>query len=96
MIFICLTALYPNQDQFSKNQKTILQFYLETLWNSANLTKDPMLATAFKANYCKPKACSFEKLAQYSMHKQEGLWIVAKICFRYERDLSELIKFYSP
>ena len=44
----------------------------------------------------RPEACNFEKLTQYSLHKQEGLGIVAKICFHYERDLSELIKFYSP
>ena len=43
----------------------------------------------------RPEACNFEKLTQYSLHKQEGLGIVAKICFHYERDLSELIKFYS-
>ena len=44
----------------------------------------------------KPEACNFEKLTQYSLHKQEGLGIVAKICFHYERDLSGLIKFYPP
>ena len=44
----------------------------------------------------RPEACNFEKLTQYSLHKQEGLGIVAKTCFHYERDLSELIKFYSP
>ena len=44
----------------------------------------------------RPEACNFEKLTQYSLHKQEGLGIVAKICFHYERDLRELIKFYSP
>ena len=44
----------------------------------------------------RPEACNFEKLTQYSLHKQEGLGIAAKICFHYERDLSELIKFYSP
>ena len=44
----------------------------------------------------KPEAFIFEKLTQYSLHKQEGLESVAKTCFHYERDLSELIKFYSP
>ena len=44
----------------------------------------------------RPEACNFEKLTQYSLHKQEGLGLAAKICFHYERDLSELIKFYSP
>ena len=44
----------------------------------------------------RPAACNFEKLTQNSLHNQEDLGIVAKICFHYERDLSELIKFYSP
>ena len=44
----------------------------------------------------RPEACNFEKLTQNSLHNQEDLGIVAKICFHYERDLSELIKFYSP
>ena len=44
----------------------------------------------------RPEACNFEKLTQYSLHKQERLGIVAKVCFHYERDLSKLIKFYSP
>ena len=55
-----------------------------------------MLATGQKQIMTKPEACNFEKLTQYSLHKQEGLGIVAKICFHYERDLSELITFYSP
>ena len=44
----------------------------------------------------RPEACNFEKLTQYSLHKQEGLGIVAKICFHYERYLSKLINFYPP
>ena len=44
----------------------------------------------------RPAACNFEKLTQNSLHNQEDLGIVAKICFHYERDLSELIKLYSP
>ena len=82
---------------FQRIRRLFWQVYLETLWNSANLPKNfTCLQLVLKQSMTRPEACNFEKLTQYSLHKQEGLGIVAKICFHYERDLSELITFYSP
>ena len=53
MIFTCLTALYRNQDNFQIIRRLFWQVYLETLWNSANLPKNHMPATDFKADYDK-------------------------------------------
>ena len=38
---------------FQRIRRLFWQVYLETLWNSANLPKNHMLATGFKADYDK-------------------------------------------
>ena len=66
------------------------------MWNSGDLPKITCLQMILKQTMIRTEAWNFEKLTRHSWHKEEGLEIIAKICFHYKRNLSQLTNFCSP
>lgn len=66
------------------------------MWNCGDLPKITCLQLILKQTMTRTEAWNFEKLTWHSWDKQEGLGIIAKICFHYKRNFSQITNFCSP
>lgn len=63
------------------------------MWNSGDLPKITCLQMILKQTMIRTEAWNFEKLTRRSWHKQEGLGIIAKMCFHYKRNFCSPWKY---